>query len=244
MVKLIQLNIEGSRHLARVVPFLENEKPDIVCLQELNEKDIPHILDALGETAVYVFTPMVRRMVEGSILAQGSGVFSLLPFRDTLARHYTDIHGLDHIYDHSDIHQNHKTQTCAVTGADIETDDGFIRILTTHFTWSVGGEADEYQRKDVQELLSVLSPLGDFVLTGDFNAPRGREIFTTIAERYEDNVPAKYTTSIDGALHRAGDLPYMVDGIFSTSAYEVTDVEMICGVSDHCALIAHITKKS
>jgi len=104
MVKLIQLNIEGSRHLARVVPFLENEKPDIVCLQELNEKDVPHILDALGETAVYVFTPMVRRLVEGNILIQGSGVFSLLPFHDTLARHYTDTHGLDHIYDHSDIH--------------------------------------------------------------------------------------------------------------------------------------------
>jgi len=92
-------------------------------------------------------------------------------------------------------------------------------------------------------LCAVLETLGDFVLAGDFNAPRGKEIFSLLAERYTDNIPQKYTSSIDGTLHKAGPLPYMIDGIFSTPLYEVVDVEMVCGVSDHCAFKAFVTKK-
>ena len=82
------------------------------------------------------------------------------------------------------------------------------------------------------------------MLCGDFNAPRGGEIFGLLAQKYKDNVPQKYTTSIDGILHRAGPLPFMVDGLFSTPGYTVSHVEMVCGISDHCALIANVASSS
>lgn len=117
-----------------------------------------------------------------------------------------------------------------------------FRIGTTHFTWTPDGEADEVQRTDIESLFAVLEKQGDIIFTGDFNAPRGKEIFSRLAERYHDNVPSEYTTSIDSTLHRAGDLPHMVDGIFSTSGYAVQNVRMVCGVSDHCALVAEVRK--
>ncbi len=241
MLTLIQLNIEESRHLGRIIPFLEERQSDILCLQELNKKDIPHILDALSETTTYVFAPMMHTSEEAVI---GIGIFSSHPLQETFILPYTDPSGQKHIRDNTDIHTKHATETRVIAGADIETDEGIFRILTTHFTWSAEGQPDDYQRKDMVSLLSQLDILNDFVLTGDFNAPRGGEIFALLAEKYIDHVPLKYKTSIDGTLHKAGPLPYMVDGIFSTPAYEVTDVEMICGVSDQCALIAHITKKN
>ncbi len=241
MIKLIQLNIEESRHLGRIIPFLEEMQPDILCLQELNKKDIPHILDALSETATHVFTPMMQASERDVI---GIGIFSSFSIRTTFTHPYTDPQGIGRIRDNTTTHTKHDTETRSVTGIDVETDEGTFRILTTHFTWSTDGQPDDYQRKDAASLFSILETLGDFVLTGDFNAPRGGEIFTFFAEKYKDNVPAKYKTSIDGTLHKAGPLPYMVDGIFSTPAYDVHDVEMIFGVSDHCALVADITKKS
>jgi exonuclease III len=32
-MKLININIEGDKHFDTVIPFLEKEKPDVLCLQ-------------------------------------------------------------------------------------------------------------------------------------------------------------------------------------------------------------------
>ena len=239
---LIQLNIEGSRHLARVLPFFKEEKPDIVCIQELQEKDIPPIKNALGKTVFHYFIPMLHHVVEGKKEFEGIGIFSQLPFKKRFAHYYTDPQGLENERNDTTTETKRKTQAYVLVGCDIENEGASFRILTTHFTWTPNGQPDDYQRIDLQAMLALLEPLGDFVLTGDFNAPRGGEIFTRLAERFTDTVPPHYTSSIDGTLHRAGPLPYMVDGIFSTPTYSVSNVEMRCGVSDHCALVARIAK--
>ena len=76
------------------------------------------------------------------------------------------------------------------------------------------------------------------VLCGDFNAPRGGEIFTRLATQSRDNVPSHYVTSIDPKLHRAGPLQLMVDGLFSTDGYRLSEVVLHNGVSDHCTITA------
>jgi len=45
-------------------------------------------------------------------------------------------------------------------------------------------------------------------------------------------------------LHRAGPLPYMVDGVFSTGEYGVSKVRLHQGVSDHCAITCTIGRSS
>ena len=126
---------------------------------------------------------------------------------------------------------------------DVKKDDTVFRIGTTHFTWTPDAAPNQLQREDTTALLNTMKLVGHIVLMGDFNAPRGGEIFSIFANNFKDNVPVQYTSSIDGALHRAGELPHMVDGIFSTEEYIVSNVRMVCGISDHCGLFGMITKQ-
>lgn len=245
-LKLISLNVESSRHLERVLPFLTHEMPDVATIQELNEKDIAAFARALGGATCH-FVPMERQLRDDVISIIGVGIFSRLPviWKDT---HYYSgdpasipeaTHGKPETYNHC----NRFILTC-----DVEKDGAIFRISTTHFTWSFDGKALELQRQHMSELLKIVGKFGEFILTGDFNTPRvlhgqSGEIFNMLAGKYKDNVPAKYTTSIDARFHRAGALSLMVDGLFSTPGFEVSGVEMICGLSDHCALKAIVRKR-
>jgi endonuclease/exonuclease/phosphatase family metal-dependent hydrolase len=83
----------------------------------------------------------------------------------------------------------------------------------------------------------------EIVFCGDFNAPRGGEIFSAFADRYKDNIPEKYKTSLDSS-HKGYGKPWwettMVDGIFSTPRYIVKNVIFHKGLSDHQAVTAEI----
>ena len=146
------------------------------------------------------------------------------------------------VYDKSSTTTLRQTRRYLLQVCEVEFNRQTYRFANTHFTWSRDGQADEYQRQDVQKMLGYLEAYPSFVLSGDLNAPRGRDIFSTISDRYKDNIPKQYETSLDKDLHRCGYLPYMVDGLFSTPDYKIHDVELVFGVSDHAAVraIVHI----
>ena len=120
-------------------------------------------------------------------------------------------------------------------------DDKFT-VGTTHFTWTGDGKVDGQQRVDLERMFEILDNIPEIVLCGDFNAPRGGEIFNSLSERFTDYIPKHYTTSIDGNLHYAGDLKVMVDGLFSTPHYTARNTKLVCGVSDHCAVVSEILR--
>jgi exonuclease III len=231
-MKLISVNIERSKHLDRVIPFLQNEQPEVVCMQELLERDIARLSDALD--AVCAFEPCQLYPGEG---LQGVGIFSKEPLTERSVDFYwrarraiRDPFALESTEAKRET-EHHLVLSGIVRG---------MRVATTHFTWTPNGEADEYQREDLAQLLTKLDGLGEFALCGDFNAPRGREIFEAIAAKYTDNIPKEYETSIDKDLHKAGALPYMVDGLFTTPSIVASNVHLVSGVSDHMAIVADI----
>ena len=238
-LKVISLNIEINRHLDAVVSFLEKEKPDITCIQELCEPDVERIRAVLG-VPFYKFAPMTRWNDPHEII--GSCIFSKYPLLSQSVNYYRESANVIHDLDFTSVEASNRTKNLALISVEIEKEQMRFRFATTHFTWTPDGEADDYQREDIKKLLSILEPLGDMVLAGDFNAPRGGEIFSILAARYKDNIPLEYTTSIDGNLHRRGQLNKMVDGLFTTSAYRASNVRLEFGVSDHAAIIADIEK--
>jgi endonuclease/exonuclease/phosphatase family metal-dependent hydrolase len=246
MINLISLNIERSKHLDLVIPFLQAQNADVVCLQELMEYDIPLFGSELGMHHVYVGEK--SHEAEGKRGIMGNGIFSRLPVLESKTVYYVGDAEHMPMQDMTDVHTKHATQNSAVLFCDIEKENELFRLATTHFTWTPDGKPDDYQRADMKKLLDTLAGSGEFVLTGDFNAPRGGEIFSILAEKYKDNIPPEYKTSIDLDLHRAGHIPEeemdkkMVDGVFSTPEYIVTDVELHSGVSDHLAIAASISK--
>ena len=249
MIKLISLNIERSKHLDLVIPLLQKETPDVVCLQELAKKDIPRFEEALS--AKCFFAPMANHGIGEVDVAPGIvglGMFSRLPVIHQEVNYYWGTGACDALYDFSSAVGKHATESYAVASQDIEKDGVRFRIATTHFTWTPDGKADDLQRKDLKALLDVLEPLGEFAFCGDFNAPRGGEIFGELSKRYRDNIPLEYKTSLTLSLHRAGKIEperlgtYMVDGLFTTPGYQASDVRLQFGVSDHAAIVASIER--
>ena len=245
-LSLISVNIERSKHLDRVRDFLAAHPADVICLQELCERDIAYFESIIGAPCVYAASGIhpADAPEEGGVLV-GLGIFSRVPTLDKRVAYYS---GSEVSARRDDIHaifDDHALITC-----DIEKDRTMFRIMTTHFTWSPRGDANEDQRRDLIAMCDMLRIAGEFVLCGDFNAPRilggvPGEIFTQIAESYKDNIPPQYLTSLDPAFHRAplaDQADKMVDGLFSTPSYTVTDVVLHNGVSDHCAITATITR--
>lgn len=243
-LRLVSINVERSNHIERVLPFLKASAADVICIQELCERDIPEIESSLGMRAVYAPVGLhpADPPEEGAVMT-GIAFFSReapLSIRE--------------IYYKGDRAQAetapaHRTATDApLLCADIDCDGTTYRVLSTHFTWTPDGSASDEQRVDMRKLLNTLSAEGEFVLCGDFNAPRGGEIFAELASRYTDNIPPQYATSIDVTLHKRGrERPHelsdkMVDGLFTTPGYRARDVELHFGISDHAAVTALIER--
>lgn len=245
MIKLVSINIERSKHFDLVVPFIRREAPDVLCIQELLQRDALVLADAYGSEPLE-YAPMTRHQDEEGKPVTGVAVFSKLTVVSHDAVYYVGTR--DVIPEHGETPDRGARMNCAVALADIEKDGAVFRVGTTHFTWSERGLPDDTQRRSVRALIRVLEGLGEFVLCGDFNAPRGGEIFSVLAERYQDNIPPQYGTSIDLDLHRAGHLPAekmdekMVDGLFSTPAYVASGVRFEFGLSDHAGIIATIER--
>ncbi len=242
-LKLVSLNIEGNKHLERVVPFLEKAEADVICLQELLEPEFDFLIKKLGMAGM--FAPMTRigkdeaKNLSGIPAVEGVGFLTRLPFTRIEHRYYAgDHHPIPHFRP-----DDMSTTNRVVVFGKVRKNDMSFNIATTHFTWTPDGEADDRQRRDLAGMLQILDEIGDFALTGDFNAPRGREIFNDLSVLYKDNIPNRYTTSLDPKISRYGDkVSVMVDGLFTTPEYRVENVNLVCGVSDHCAMVGEIYK--
>lgn len=230
-----------DKHLTTVLPFLAERMPDVTCVQEVIERDIPLFEKVCGPCVSFAPQCLLER--DGGLVREGVALFSKLPAKHIALVYYVgseDTIRLD--TGSSDV------GTHAFIAADIGEEA--YRIITLHFTWTPGGVSTREQLENLDTLFSKLEGLGPFVLVGDFNAPRGNETFSRIATRYKDSIPEHYKTSIDLALHKTRDNPienarvgtYMVDGLFTTPAYSAKDVELQFGVSDHAAIVATIEK--
>jgi len=240
-LKLVSLNIERNKHIPQVLAFLKQKQPEVVCLQEVFLQDFEMFKKELGMEGTHaemIKKPRYSKERKNTPVSHGIGLLSSYPFQQLHKSYYYG--------DATSIQKIQKNEPSKEYGvllyATLKKDGVEFTIGTTHFTWTPDGKADETQRKHLDKLLLILKTLPEIIFSGDFNAPRGGEIFTKIAERYTDHIPKKYTTSIDKNIHRAGDLKLMVDGLFSTPHYTTANVRLVEGVSDHMAIIAEVKR--
>jgi len=241
-LKLASINIEAHRHLTeRVLPFLLYEKPDVINLQEVFEVDVPLIKETLGMEGQYV---ALANVTETSIHTKHAlGNWGLLQLSRLPMIEY------DHAYYMGGpekvpifLENEPNSMNRAVQWLEVMHNGQRYRIANTHFIWSTHGDSTPLQLEKLDEMLRILEQFKDLIITGDFNAPRGKETFSRLAARYHDNIPPQVTTSIDGQFHKAGQLELMVDGFFSTPQYQVSEVRVEAGISDHKALVGTVLK--
>ncbi|HEY1041575.1 MAG TPA: endonuclease/exonuclease/phosphatase family protein [Candidatus Paceibacterota bacterium] len=264
MLKLISLNIELNKHFERNIPFLKNESADVLCLQEVFESDISYLQQVLGYPHV-LFAPMsqiayalpsderIREnhysiadgVATGSINSDeyimgntGIAILSKTPLSNSETFYYLPL-----FENELHIHNSHgrgTTEGRVVIHADVEVDAKKFTIATTHFTWTPKGEPDEAQRTDLVTMMNHLKKLDEYIFCGDFNAPRGGEIFSQLSQKLHDNIPLEVTSTLDPTYHTAKGIEVVVDGLFTTPNYKVRQVALVEEVSDHKAIVAII----
>lgn len=244
-VKLITVNIEGHRHFEeRLLPFLRTEQPDFLSLQEVFEVDVPILKQQLGMEGV--FYPMAN-IIETSIHMThalgrwGVAQLSRLPIEKGGFEYYSG--DATHIPDFGASDDSNKINR-VLSWLNVRQHEQLYTFATTHFIWTPDGNPTPLQHEKLAMLWQILEKVPAYVVMGDFNAPRGRAIFDELASRLTDNVPREIETSIDGTLHKAGSIMQMVDGVFSTPSYQVSQVRVVDGVSDHKAIVAQVSRRA
>jgi endonuclease/exonuclease/phosphatase family metal-dependent hydrolase len=247
-MKIISLNVETDLHLERIIPFLEREKPDVICLQEVYGHMVVQF-EQLGYRTY--FLPMTQMVESERIATFGVLIGTLLPSRMHETFYYTDKTGSDKIplYDVTD--KPHTTKQGVIALEVTHGTETYV-IATTHFTWTAdGANPCPEQIADMDAFLRATEHLPPHIMCGDFNIPRHQNyLYTHLIKQYHDTVPLKYTTSLDMSVHRLGAIPekrallnsYMVDYLFTQPPYGATDVRLEFGVSDHVAIVANVSK--
>lgn len=239
-MKLVSVNIEGQKHLDTVREFLAKENPDVVCLQECFPETIEEMTKGQWPYKLFVPTYKVdqddQELKYSATRKWGEAILSKLPMTDEMVLRVTmETYGPDNLPGHGI--DNHLPTVLLAT-------IGEIRIGTTHLTWTPGASVTDRQRAHVAELLEMTRGK-ELVLCGDFNIPRGNEMYRKLTTYYLDNVPMDIETTIDPMLHYVNKrqqekLKLVVDYAWSTPKYKVKNVRVVCGVSDHCAVVSEI----
>ncbi|MEK7172404.1 MAG: endonuclease/exonuclease/phosphatase family protein [Patescibacteria group bacterium] len=233
--------MEGKAHLEKVLPFLEGSSADVICLQELYEQDFLEFSKRLKMTSDFAPMTKMKKTTQDNIFSfMGVGFLTKLEIKTDFKKYY--YYGDENVPERK-MGDNIKTIHRPFLYATVQKDGQDFTIGTTHFTWTPDGQADENQRRDIVEFFKIVDSLPEIIICGDFNAPRGREIFKKIAEKYKDQIPPEYETSLDPELHRVSKgSKLMVDVLFTSVQYETKNVRLECGLSDHCAVIGDIYK--
>lgn len=239
VITIVSVNIEGDNHLDRIIPFLEKLTPDVVCLQECFAADLEvlkfhHLPHSTFCSLASVLLPnSVRLSPKGE---WGLAILSSHPFSHTSEDYYqknrTSLPKLDD--------KNPNTVNRAVQFAILNTQTLKIKIANTHFTWSSAGQITAGQRDDFQKMLAILDNSRPDILCGDFNTPRGKQLYSLLEERYLSAVPDSISSTIDQHLHRIPDIQLVVDGVFVDKKHQIISSKVYDGVSDHTAIVTQI----
>lgn len=242
-IKLISLNIEGDKHLDQIISFLQKEKADVLCLQEVFDEDLSLLEKSLNMKGEFVAEVVIKRKNYLRINPRGAiGLLILTRGRVAEVKRYYYVGNDRVIPEFSDTDNNIHNRILLLI--KILKGGREFTIATTHFTWSPEGKATPRQHRTLDSLFKIFNKnnIRECILCGDFNAPRGGDIFSRLAKKFTDNIPEEILTTIDPNLHRVKNLQRMVDGLFTTREYECHNVRVIGGLSDHKAIVGLVKK--
>lgn len=240
-ISLLTLNVEGDRHNDRWLPVASGLNLDVLCLQELFKVDCDHIAQELQMWYVFAPTVVIDETNRYGFAPKGEwgvGLFSKLPVTSHEIEYYVGGTELK-------VHKEPNDPSRALISVTVRAEGKDYTIATTHFTWSPEGATTDVQLNDFEGLKKLLKAKKEYVLCGDFNAPRGKKMFNQFLQLgLKDNLPLEVTSTIDETLHYAQKkLELAVDNIFTTPGYTVSDVQILKRVSDHKGISATIEKQ-
>jgi len=230
-MKLITYNIWHGKYLNKVIEFLVREKPDVVCLQEVDTGIFNEVKQVMGMGGEY------RRMFwwerGKQRLELGVAILTRWPITETKEFYYEKMARETmvepEIRDRYDLPR-------VILGVKI----GETWIFTTHFTITPEATVTKRQLKSVKEVKGFLADYDDYVLCGDMNTPYGNETYKRLSEGLVD-VSGKEPT-LHPRIHKVGNKGYHVDYVFYKSSrikQISTRIPLVDG-SDHLPVVVEL----
>jgi endonuclease/exonuclease/phosphatase family metal-dependent hydrolase len=217
---------------------------DVVLIQEVYEDHVVAIANYLSR-AYYRFVPMHHIHLEaGQLNRIGLAIFSRYPL-DEYAWTYYGLFNELLPGDWDSGSYGGKPALVVFQQAQVSIGGVKYRLGQTHFSWTPGGKFLPHQQIHLRNLLAII---GDepIVWGGDLNMPRATSPgWQMITERFADNIPATVLSTLDPVFHPAvfrQGKQFVLDGLFSTSPYRVSRVELVTGVSDHILVTATVDR--
>ncbi|MFT4307947.1 MAG: endonuclease/exonuclease/phosphatase family protein [Candidatus Woesearchaeota archaeon] len=223
MMRIVSVNIEGSRHLDRVSELLDELDPDVVCMMELFERD-RSILTERFEHTLFA-TGVLQAQDDHPIGGVGLGFASKEPF-EPFSFKYSGPDAPGEYVKFDESVQQHWLIGGVVRG---------VAIATTHMMVTRDATIVAQQFVDCERIIRFLERYERVVFCGDLNTHRGGIIFERFASAFTDTIPAEVTTTLDQTLHRSAPIHLVVDGAFTRGIEARTTLRF--GVSDHAALV-------
>jgi exonuclease III len=242
-MKIISLNMEGDKHIDKIIKLLEKEKADIVCFSEIFEEDIKFLTPLIDIPYIFAHECYRQSMVKNNadIKTFGVAIFSKNITWSNIFYVVGNHNLIPKFQKSANLEEKpHELYVPAIT-VKIQFNNKEYFITNTHLVVTEKGESTDYSFEQATKLVNYLKEYPEMIICGDFNSPRGGGVFDYFCKFYKDNIPNKYKTSLDQNLHRVKKLKFMVDVLFSTKNYTVENVKLVDGVSDHMAVIAQIS---
>lgn len=243
-MKFVSINIEGSKHFVRLFPFLKEQKPDVLALQEVFECDLEAIKVASGLKEC-VFYPQANVTMDNIHLPL-NGPWGVAIFANEIISHEAFYY-----FGHQDgklalfINDDPGSIDRVAIAAKARVNNEDFQIATVHFSWSGGPDITNKQKEDYSRLKQFLNKFDEMIFCGDLNTPRGFEIWNDLAKKYTDNIPQDIDTTIDKNLHKSGkDIRLVVDALFTSEHYVAENVQVVSNTSDHMAVVGEIERVS
>lgn len=241
-IRILTLNIQGDKHFPEVTRLLADQRPDVACLQEVFEHDFFRLkrelqMEGLFLPAIDVKSGGPPGYKERGLM--GVAILGMLPGAYDAAYYFKRRQEKIPLYQ-GVANAGHR----ALVWQTIETGKTRCTVATTHFTWSKGGKPSQKQRKELASLFRLLDRVEPDILCGDFNAPRGGEIYGALSKRFVDNIPSSVKSTLDPKLHYAHGIELVVDGFFTSPPCQTSDIRLISGVSDHLAIVGTVSQST
>lgn len=251
-LKILTLNIwQGGLLFDQVLKFIEQEHPDVLCLQEVfdgKESTLPmnyRTIEVFREKFPAYnasFAPAFLCHTEHGKIDQGNAVLSLLPILSQNAVI------LNHGYGEYDEYPADKDWTKdpkILQHCQIQVGDKLLNICNVHGVWDLHGGDTPSRLKMSQIIVEYIKDKEHVFLTGDFNVKPDTQTIQAI-EAYLINVLGDQRITSFNLKHKnlvasPGYATAVVDFVFVSKDLHVEKAESLDDdISDHLALLTEI----
>lgn len=239
-MKIIQLNIWGGKLGQQIIDFLNEEKPDFVCMQEVNDlkgragykffATLEEIKEGSGFNEAYMSASYSSCYMERQ-LEYGNAILSNLPFKSTKTV-FTNgeyKHNFDIVNDDGNVR--------SLQVAQVQVGDTTLNILNHHgYHLGLNKSGNDETMRQMGLVADVIDKLdGPVIFCGDLNLNPSSESVKIIDKKLTN---LSVTNNLKRTYNQFSVVNEVCDYIFINELVKVIDFKMSDELlSDHKALI-------